>query len=68
MGRRSKSEAAGTLTDTHVVSALKAKRIELASQIEDYRDKMRLSVIAPDHAEASLKLCKQMLASALREV
>ncbi len=41
------------MTDTHVVSALKAKRIELASQIEDYREKMRLSVIALDHVEAN---------------
>jgi hypothetical protein len=44
------------MADTHVVSALKAKRIELASQIENYREKMRQSVIALDHVEASLKL------------
>jgi len=56
------------VTDTHVVSALKAKRIELASQIEDYREKMRLSVIALDHVEASLKLCKLMMASDCRRL
>lgn len=44
------------MTETHVVSALKAKRIEIASQIEDYREKMRLAVIALDHVEASLRL------------
>lgn len=44
------------MTDTHVVSALKAKRIQLASQIEDYREKMRHAVIALDHVEASLRL------------
>jgi hypothetical protein len=44
------------MTDTHVVSALKAKRVEIASQIEDYREKMRLAVIALDHVEASLRL------------
>jgi len=44
------------MTDTHVVSALKTKRIEIASQIEDYREKTRLAVIALDHVEASLRL------------
>jgi len=44
------------MTDTHVVSALKTKRVEIASQIEDYREKMRLAVIALDHVEASLRL------------
>ena len=44
------------VTDTHVVSALKQKRVQLASQIEDYRERMRLAVIALDHVEASLRL------------
>jgi hypothetical protein len=44
------------MTDTHVVSALKEKRIQIASQIEDYREKMRQAVIALDHVEASLRL------------
>jgi|SRR5665213_139400 len=44
------------MTDTHVVSALKEKRIAIASQIEDYREKMRQAVIALDHVEASLRL------------
>lgn len=44
------------MTDTHVVSALKEKRIVIASQIEDYREKMRQAVIALDHVEASLRL------------
>jgi hypothetical protein len=44
------------VTDTHVVSALKQKRIEIASEIEDHRKKMRRAVIALDHAEASLRL------------
>ena len=44
------------MTDTHVVSALKEKRIQIASQIEDYREKLRLAVIALDHVEASLRL------------
>jgi hypothetical protein len=44
------------MTDTHVVSALKEKRIQVASEIEDYRERMRLAVIALDHVEASLRL------------
>ena len=44
------------MTDTHVVSALKQKRIEIASQIEHHREQMRLAVIALDHVEASLRL------------
>ena len=34
------------MTDTHVVSALKTKRIQIASQIEHHREQMRLAVIA----------------------
>jgi hypothetical protein len=44
------------MTDSHVVSALKEKRIQIASQIEDYREKMRQAVIALDHVEASLRI------------
>lgn len=44
------------MAETHVVSALKEKRVELASQIEDLREKLRRTVIDLDHVEASLKL------------
>lgn len=40
------------MTDTHVVSALKTRSIALASQIEDLREKLRLTVIDLDHVEA----------------
>ena len=44
------------MTDTHVVSALQQKRIQLASEIEYHPERMRLAVIALDHVEASLRL------------
>jgi hypothetical protein len=44
------------MAEAHVISALKAKRVEIASEIEDHREKMRLAVIALDHVEASLRL------------
>ena len=44
------------MSESHVVSALKEKRIAIASQIEDYREKTRQAVIALDHVEASLRL------------
>ena len=40
-GRWRAARQLAQMTDTHVVSALKAKRVQLASQIEDYREKMR---------------------------
>jgi len=44
------------MTDTHVVSALKEKRIAIASQIESLQGQIRQAVIALDHVEASLRL------------
>ena len=44
------------MTDTHVVSALKEKRIQVASQIESLQAQLRQSVIDLDHVEAALKL------------
>jgi hypothetical protein len=45
------------VTDTHVVSALKEKRIQIASQIESLQGQIKQAVIALDHVEASLRLC-----------
>lgn len=42
--------------DTHVVSALKEKRIQVASQIESLQGQMRQAVIDLDHVEAALRL------------
>lgn len=44
------------MTDTHVVSALKEKRIKLATHIEGLQSQLRQAVIDLDHIEASLKL------------
>ena len=44
------------MTDTHVVSGLKAKRIQIASQIESLQGQIGNAVIALDHVEASLRL------------
>lgn len=44
------------MTDTHVVSALKAKRIHCASQIESLQGQIRQAVIDLDHVEAALRL------------
>jgi len=44
------------LADPHVVSALKEKRIQVASQIESLQAQLRQSVIDLDHVEAALKL------------
>lgn len=44
------------MTDTHVVSALKEKRIQVASQIESLQGQLRQAVIDLDHVEAALKL------------
>lgn len=43
------------MTDTHVVSALKAERIKIATEIEGLQATLRARVIALDHIEASLK-------------
>jgi hypothetical protein len=44
------------MTDTHVVSALKSKRMEVAGQIEALQGQLRQAVIDLDHVEASLRL------------
>ena len=44
------------MTDTHVVSALKDKRIAVASQIESLQGQLRQAVIELDHVEAALLL------------
>jgi hypothetical protein len=44
------------MTDTHVVSALKEKRIQVASQIESLQGQIRKAVIDLDHVEAALRL------------
>jgi hypothetical protein len=49
-------KAQKAMTDTHVVSALKEKRIAIASQIESLQGQIRRAVIDLDHVEASLRL------------
>lgn len=44
------------MADTHVVSALKEKRIQLASQIESLKGQLHKAVIDLDHVEATLRL------------
>ena len=44
------------MADPHVVSALKEKRIQVASQIEALQGQLRQAVIDLDHVEAALKL------------
>lgn len=44
------------MTDTHVVSALKEKRVQVASQIESLQGQMRQATIDLDHVEAALRL------------
>ena len=44
------------MAETHVVSALKEKRIKLATEIERLREELRHRVIDLDHCEATLKL------------
>jgi len=44
------------MTDTHVVSALKEKRVQVASQIESLQGQLRRAVIDLDHVEAALLL------------
>ena len=43
------------MTDSHVVSALKERRIKLATHIEDLQAQLRRTVIDLDHVEATLK-------------
>ena len=44
------------MTETHVVSALKEKRIQVASQIESLQGQIRQATIDLDHVEAALRL------------
>lgn len=44
------------MTDTHVISALKTKRIQVASQIESLQGQIRQAVMDLDHVEAALRL------------
>jgi hypothetical protein len=44
------------MSESHVVSALKEKRIQVASQIEALQGQLRKAVIDLDHVEAALKL------------
>jgi hypothetical protein len=44
------------MTDTHVVSALKDKRIKLATHIDGLQAQLRQSVIDLDHIESALRL------------
>ena len=44
------------MTDTHVVSALKTKRTQVASQIEALQGQLRQATIDLDHVEAALRL------------
>jgi hypothetical protein len=44
------------MTDTHVVSALKDKRMVVAGQIETLQAQLRQAVIDLDHVEAALRL------------
>ena len=44
------------MSEPHVVSALKEKRIQVASQIEALQGQLRQATIDLDHIEASLRL------------
>ena len=44
------------MAETHVVSALKEKRIKLATEIEGIQAQLRQRVIDLDHCEATLRL------------
>ena len=44
------------MAETHVVSALKEKRIKIATEIEGLQAQLRQRVIDLDHCEATLKL------------
>lgn len=44
------------MAESHVVSALKEKRIQVASQIESLQAQMRQATIDLDHVEAALRL------------
>ncbi|WP_239805151.1 hypothetical protein [Croceicoccus hydrothermalis] len=44
------------MADTHVVSALREKRGELAGQIDGLQDQLRQAMIDLDHIDASLRM------------
>lgn len=45
-----------TMADTHVVSALRDKRAQLAGQIDALQDQLREAMIAVDHVDSTLRL------------
>lgn len=44
------------MTDTHVISALKSKRGELAGLIDGLQDQLRVAMIDIDHVDSTLRL------------
>ncbi len=44
------------MTDTHVLSALKAKRAELAGMIDGLQDQLRERMIEIDHVDCTLRI------------
>jgi len=44
------------MADPHVVTALRAKRAELAGQIDALQDQLREAMIAVDHVDCTLRL------------
>ena len=44
------------MADSHVISALRAKRGELAGQIDALQDQLREAMIAVDHVDCTLRL------------
>jgi hypothetical protein len=44
------------MTDTHVISALRAKRGELAGRIDALQDQLREAMIDVDHVDSTLRL------------
>jgi hypothetical protein len=44
------------MADTHVVSALRTKRAELAGLIDGLQDQLREAMIAVDHVDSTLRL------------
>ena len=44
------------MTDTHVLSALRSKRAELAGQIDALQDQLRQAMIDVDHVDSTLRL------------
>lgn len=45
-----------TMADSHVVTALRAKRAELAGQIDALQDQLRQAMIDVDHVDSTLRM------------